>query len=38
MFSLYGYLQEKQIVYKEIAMEKDDGIILIKNLPLSTSV
>lgn len=32
MSSLYEYLQKKQIVYKEIAMEKDDGIIFIENL------
>jgi hypothetical protein len=33
MLSLYGYLQKKQIVYKIINTEKDDGIMLIDNLP-----
>lgn len=32
MSSLYGYLEKKQIVYKEISTEKDDGIIFIENL------
>jgi predicted O-methyltransferase YrrM len=29
--SLYWYLQKKQIIYKELEMEKGDGIILIEN-------
>ncbi|HKL43892.1 MAG TPA: class I SAM-dependent methyltransferase [Candidatus Absconditabacterales bacterium] len=31
MSSLYGYLEKKQIVYKEIKTEKGDGVILINN-------
>ena len=37
MFSLYEYLQKKQIIYKSVDMERNDGIILIENLPHPTS-
>jgi predicted O-methyltransferase YrrM len=31
MYSLYGYLKEKQIIYKSINTEKDDWVILIED-------
>ena len=31
MSSLYEYLQKKQIIYKSVDMERNDGVILIEN-------